>query len=170
MAAINVELDLDAHLEALNHAEALGAQPVDPNLAGKAGLETLAQYVKPVWEEIRIAIESAVTTGESYVSETWEATQRALNEIAQSTGAAVSDLSELIRRRLSEYVKRVEEIMLANISGVISVGGINMALQSVDIQKTVKLSTSLKASLADALSLAAGGDLSVKANYSVPMT
>jgi len=167
MTEINIELGLQTHLDALNFAESLNAQEVDPNIAGKAGWEELSQYITPIWENIRVAIESAVTTGEAFAEKLWQYTSDALNNIAKSAGVKINELSEILRQRLSAYVKRVEKFMLESVSALITAGGIEMKLQSIDIQKSLKLSTSLKACLTSAILFAAGSEMSVKANYTV---
>ena len=167
MLNIYIELDLQSHLDALHYAESIDAQKVDPTIAGKARWELLSQYIAPIWEEIRIAIESAVTIGEAFVEDLWQSTSTGLKEASESAGVTISELSEVLRKRLLAYISRVEDTLLENISSVITVGGIEMNLHNVDIQKTVKLSTSLKASLAATISFAAGGEMSVRANYAV---
>ena len=165
MTRVQITLDLKSHLDALHFAESIDAQKMDPTIAGKAGLDQLSKHIAPIWEEIRIAIESSVASGEAFVEDLWQSTSNGLKMAAESAAVSVSDLSEVLRQRLLAYIKHIEDTLLENISGVITVGGIEMTLQNVDIQKTVKLSSSLKASLVAAVSFAAGGEMSIKANY-----
>lgn len=165
MTVLSIEIDMQVHVAALNYAESVGAQSVDPNSAGKASANAIIKSVAPIWEKIREAIESAVEFGESTADELWVRVKSSLDEAAKESGEAIEALSDELRKRLSAYVKRVEQMMLDNVSAKILVGGVSLALKSIDIQKSLKMSSSLKANLIAAVGFAAGGEMSVKASY-----
>ncbi len=165
MTIISVEIDMQVHVDALNYAESVGAQKVDPHAAGKASANEIIKSVTPIWEKIREAIETAVEFGESAADDLWIRVKTSLEQASKESGEAIKSLSDELRKRLSTYIKRVEQMMLDNVSAEIVAGGVSLTLKSVDIQKSLQMSSSLKANLIAAIGFAAGGEMSVKASY-----
>jgi ElaB/YqjD/DUF883 family membrane-anchored ribosome-binding protein len=87
------------------------------------------------------------------------------SQAQQELAARSEELRTRVMNAIDTYLRGIVDAALARITATVSVGGATLAMTSVSVQHTVKVSASLKTALDGLLTFVAEGSLAVTASY-----
>ena len=159
----------DLHEAALRHASSVPKQGA--TLASGALYTVLpeesSKWIERLWDQIEHALSTAWDQGKEAARHIVDDFHSELVAAGHEIGEHLQTVRAALRERLNTYLHDIIEGALARVQPEITIGGRQVAIKSVKIDQTVKLSGSLKASLEDICEFVAEGEMSLSAEYAI---
>ena len=161
-----VSITQDQHYRALE-----AARRIDISVAfvrGKANAPLnaeAAKWLNSIWDRAEEALEHALTRGLAAARASIEQVSAKVSELLTLSAGWVDDLLEIVRSRLSIYFQEAFKAALGTVQKSVVVGGQEFPISEVTLTYSLKLSSSVEASLTKVCEFVAEGQIQLAAKY-----
>ena len=121
--------------------------------------------IAEAWDLAATALRKAYQWGSEAARESLDLAVTSAEELLRNAGGRARDVREALFERAQAYLDELLRGALNQVQGVIDVGGMQLKLASVNLNRRVSLNGSLKAALTELVALSAGGEITVSASY-----
>ena len=154
--------------EALDKARMVGAPKGLPVRGLHAPLdETLSSSTNELWDLAEGAVRTSWENGKQAAARLLAEFHEKLEQVRAKVGEGFSTVRRVIVERLNNFFTALVEGALERIQPRIKVAGKSIEMRTVKIEQTLKMSSSLKASLEDICEFVAEGEVAVSAEYEI---
>jgi hypothetical protein len=158
----------DVHALAIKRARAVGREVPLPAYVLNAPLDDDTKtWLERIWDVVEDALQKAYHDGMDAARPLIEKASQLVSELTVTITRRAGEVRAAIQERLSTYLQNVVDGALQRVRSNISVGGIDLKVNTVTIEQRVKISGSIKASLDELCEFVADGEISLSAEYSV---
>lgn len=149
---------------ALGAAAKVGSEVPLTGLAAPLDATWLGRIAE-AWDNVETALGQAFQWGREAARESLDQAVAKAEELVRTAGRRARDVHEALLERIQTYLDLLVRGALAQVRGVIDVGGMQLRLVSVDVAQRISLTGSLKAALTELVAITAAGEITVSANY-----
>ena len=125
----------------------------------------IAGRLETVWRQCRKAILDSADQGTAAAQAAIVALSQSLDELLAAADEQAERVTAELQERLRRFLKKLFEWAMAQVPAEVRAGGQKMTLTGLKIATEHKFGGSLKASLAEVISLVADGTVKLEASY-----
>ena len=154
--------------EALRAAAAVGStQDQLIGLAAPLDITWLGRIAE-VWDQVETALRQAFLRGRDAAEQALDDAIDQAERLLTDAGKRARDVQLALLERAQRYLSQLIHSALRHVESVLTVGGQDLPLISIDVAQSISLTGSLKASFTELVELTGAGQISVSATYGVP--
>jgi hypothetical protein len=151
------------HRLALDQASKQALRPLGE--FDSAVVEDEERWLSQLWSAVRDAILESARVGYEAARKKIAFFETKLTQAAEELGERIDGINAQLTERLNRYLRDVIEQAFARFEPEVSIGGKAMALKSLTLEQSFKLSSSLSVSISTICQFVAEGQVAVSASY-----
>lgn len=168
--SVNLIVSPSVFEDALRVGRALGEEPYEL-LGLSAPLDGASVgRLAEAWDVVERALRDSYRRGADWARAGVNAAVEKIEKLLGEAGAKAREIEAALLRKLQEFISRLVDGALELVRESIQVGAFSLTISSVQVQQTIGITGSIKASLQEVCAFASSGQLSVVTSYSAPTT